>query len=223
MPYCKNCGTELSDQAQFCPNCGAKTEGAASPGQGIPPTAREEPQDRGTGAATQTAYSGLGRRFVAHLFDGLMVLVAYIVIGSVVAMQTGDLTEDGFAMEGGPALVAMLLTFVVSLAYFSILESFGGGRTLGKLIAGIRVADMSGGRCSFGQALTRNILRLVDGFAFYLVGIVLVLMSDKNQRLGDRVAHTVVINVPKKQSAEKKDSSSGVRFSMGSGSGYLDT
>ena len=192
-------------------------------GQNASANAEDAQPNTKSDAAGHAAYSGLGRRFVAHIFDGLMVLVAYIVIGSLIAMQTGDMTEDGFAMEGTPALVAMLLTFVVSLAYFSLLESSSGGRTLGKLIAGIRVADISGGRCSFGQALTRNLLRLVDGFAFYLVGIVLVVMSDKNQRLGDRIAHTVVINVPKKRSAGEKDKSSGVHFSMGRGSGYLDT
>ncbi len=224
MSFCQNCGTELSEQAQFCPNCGAKAGAAELPHQNTPSNVEQAPQNAGTGTAGHVAYAGLGRRFVAHVFDGLMVLVAYIVIGSVVATQTGGMTEDGFAMEGGPALIAILLTFLVSLAYFSILESSGGGRTLGKLVAGIRVADISGGRCSFGQALIRNILRLVDGFAFYLVGLVLVLMSDKNQRLGDRIAHTMVINVPKKKQSEtKKDNSSGVRFSMGSGSGYLDS
>lgn len=222
MSFCQNCGTELSDQAQFCPNCGAKAGALELPGQNAPATVAAAPQNSGTDVAAHIAYSGLGRRFVAHVFDGLMVLAAYLVIGSIVAMQTGGMTEDGFAMEGGPALIAMLATFVVTLAYFSILESSGGGRTLGKLVAGIRVVDISGGRCSFSQALIRNLLRLVDGFAFYLVGIVLVLMSDKNQRLGDRIGHTVVINVPKAKPASKTDGTSGVRFSMGSGSGYLD-
>jgi hypothetical protein len=64
-------------------------------------------------------------------------------------------------------------------------------------MAGIRVANESGGNATFSQALMRNILRLVDGLVFYIVGIILILNSDKKQRLGDRVAGTVVLHTHK--------------------------
>ncbi|MCE7699077.1 MAG: alpha/beta fold hydrolase [Methanobacterium paludis] len=45
----------------------------------------------------------------------------------------------------------------------------------------------------YTQSFVRNILRIIDGLFFYIVGIILIDSSDKNQRLGDRAAHTLVI------------------------------
>jgi uncharacterized RDD family membrane protein YckC len=42
-------------------------------------------------------------------------------------------------------------------------------------------------------ALVRSLLRVVDGLFGYLVGFVAVLASQKNQRLGDMAAHTLVV------------------------------
>jgi uncharacterized RDD family membrane protein YckC len=69
-----------------------------------------------------------------------------LIIGSMVAARTGGMIDDGFYLQGTPALVAILLTFLVTLGYFAVLESSGNGKTLGKLIAGIGVADASGGK-----------------------------------------------------------------------------
>jgi uncharacterized RDD family membrane protein YckC len=44
-----------------------------------------------------------------------------------------------------------------------------------------------------GAATIRTLLRLVDGLFGYLVGFVVVLASDKNQRLGDMAAKTLVV------------------------------
>jgi uncharacterized RDD family membrane protein YckC len=43
------------------------------------------------------------------------------------------------------------------------------------------------------QAFTRNILPVIDGLLAYLIGAILIWRSDKKQRLGDRIAKTVVI------------------------------
>jgi uncharacterized RDD family membrane protein YckC len=39
----------------------------------------------------------------------------------------------------------------------------------------------------------RTALRLVDGFAGYLVAFITVLATAKRQRLGDMAAHTIVV------------------------------
>ena len=46
---------------------------------------------------------------------------------------------------------------------------------------------------TFGAALVRNLLRLVDALFFYLVGAIFALASPRGQRLGDRAAHTLVV------------------------------
>jgi uncharacterized RDD family membrane protein YckC len=67
------------------------------------------------------------------------------------------------------------------------------GMTLGKRIVGIRVVDEEGDVAGFGAAIVRNLLRLVDGLFFYLVGAIFALTSPRGQRLGDRAAHTLVV------------------------------
>ena len=46
---------------------------------------------------------------------------------------------------------------------------------------------------TYGAAFIRTILFIIDGLFVYLVGAILIWTSDKKQRLGDRVAHTVVL------------------------------
>lgn len=226
MSFCPNCGTELATGVHFCAQCGTRIEttGAPPPASFVQPSAPKTAGPAASAAAASTAPdpAGLGRRFVAHLIDGFLCLIAYLIIGSMVASQTGGMTDDGFSMQGAPALVTMLLTFIVTLGYFTVLESSGSGKTLGKLIAGIRVADANGGKASFNQALMRNILRLVDGLVFYLVGIILILRSDRKQRLGDRVAGTVVLRSHKSGHPKGERSRSSIKFSMGGNPDFID-
>lgn len=67
------------------------------------------------------------------------------------------------------------------------------GRTLGKRVTSLVVATPEGGRPSPGSIAVRNVLRVVDGLLFYLVGFLFVVLTDRRQRLGDLVADTVVV------------------------------
>jgi len=58
---------------------------------------------------------------------------------------------------------------------------------------GIRVVDEEGDEIDLAGAVIRNLLRLVDGLFFYLVGALFAFSSPRGQRLGDRAAHTVVV------------------------------
>lgn len=224
MAYCSNCGIELKPNARFCHACGTAVGATAGPAG----TAAPQPAQPRTDAAPsheQTAYIGLGPRFAAHLIDGVVVLVLFWIIGSRIAAKTGGTTETGFELHGGPALTVIMITLIAAILYFTLTEGVWNGQSLGKKLLHIKVVGEDGSPCSFTQALTRNVVRLVDAFALYLVGIVMVLRSPKKQRLGDRIAHTVVVAAPKRARAEapSKEKTSSVHFSMGKGSGYLDT
>lgn len=134
---------------------------------------------------TDQNYGGLGVRFVATILDTIVI----VAIGYLLAMLTGMTTASGFNLQGGPAL----LWFLIGLAYFVALEAEFGW-TLGKRAVGIEVRTTDGGSIDYGDSLIRNVLRVVDGFFFYLVGVVLILLSDEQQRLGDRVGNTVVVS-----------------------------
>lgn len=84
-----------------------------------------------------------------------------------------------------------LVLFVV--VYFSVQEALFGA-TWGKLVAGLCVVDADGAHASLGAVLVRNILRPLDYWpAFYVLGAISAVLSPLRQRLGDRVAHTVVV------------------------------
>lgn len=129
-------------------------------------------------------YAGIGRRFVAQIID----VVVLFVIAYVIALGTGDTTGTGFNIQGGPAF----LWFAIGAGYFILLEG-KYGQTVGKRLTGIIVTTVDGGDIDIQASLIRNVLRVVDGFLFYAVGAILILLSDREQRLGDRVANTVVL------------------------------
>ncbi|QIN84728.1 hypothetical protein GBA63_20295 [Rubrobacter tropicus] len=61
------------------------------------------------------------------------------------------------------------------------------------MLLGIRVVREGGGTPGLRAAVVRTALRLVDSLFGYLVAFVTVLVSGKNQRLGDMAAHTLVV------------------------------
>ena len=65
----------------------------------------------------------------------------------------------------------------------------------GKLIAGISVRNPDGGKIMLKQSVIRNLVRLVDGIFFNLVGVIIIYRSPLNQRLGDKIAKTVVCRI----------------------------
>jgi hypothetical protein len=72
------------------------------------------------------ATDGQGRQIaqwrivVAAILD---FLTAFFIFGYLIALVTGDTTEGGFSLEGGPAI----LLFVLLVAYFWIGRKYLGG------------------------------------------------------------------------------------------------
>lgn len=132
------------------------------------------------------AQAGVGSRFVAQLVDGL--LVAALVLAVVVAAV---LVEDGpMAM-----LIGGGLAFFLQIGYFAAWEARWRGQTPGKRAVGLRVLRADGSPVTATEALLRNILRLVDLLPVLgLVGIVSILATRRDQRVGDLAAGTVVVH-----------------------------
>lgn len=127
---------------------------------------------------------GVGRRAVAVIIDGILLMIVGWALGAVM----GGSTATGFNLGGGPALIFFLIAF----AYFVVMEKTQGA-TLGKKLMGLKVVRENGSPMDWGTSVIRNILRLIDGFAFYLVGAIVVWVSKKKQRLGDMAAKTLVV------------------------------
>ena len=134
-------------------------------------------------AAVTMQYQGIWIRFISFLIDTIVLGVLIGVIGSILGFSVVSRTAGwGFG----------LLSFIIFLAYFTYLEG-SKGQTIGKMVTKIKVVGEDGEMINMNQAFTRNILRVIDGLLAYLIGAILIWRSDKKQRLGDRIAKTVVI------------------------------
>jgi uncharacterized RDD family membrane protein YckC len=148
-----------------------------------PPPAAPAPQPLAT-TMPSPVFAGVGLRFVAVLIDSILLMgVAWAW-----AALVGGATSEGFELTGLPAVAWM-----VACALYYIATEARLGATVGKLAVGLRVTLEDGSRLDWRASVIRNLLRVVDAFAFYLVGAVLVWTSPRRQRLGDRVAGTIVV------------------------------
>ena len=70
-----------------------------------------------------------------------------------------------------------------------------GGRTPAMRLLGLRIVTEWGGTPTLGAYTVRWLLQVVDGFAFGLAGLLVMLLSRRHQRTGDLVARTLVVRV----------------------------
>ncbi len=147
---------------------------------------------------TRAATMVLPRRVVALIIDILILsgVEAWVnhVFG-VTRISGGSLpaASRGFASFTTSTTVDWPWTVAVLVAYFAVPEVLFGA-TPGKAWVGLRVCTVQGGRPTAWALVPRNLLRPVDALPFgYLLGGALVLISRSRQRLGDRLAGTVVM------------------------------
>jgi uncharacterized RDD family membrane protein YckC len=137
------------------------------------------------GIELELVLAGVGSRFAATLLDIVVQLGAIFAL----AIVLGPLGSNGYVVAA--YLVAV---FVILFAYDIVLETWNRGRSIGKLAAGLRVVRVGGEAEGFLTAAVRNFLRIVDFLpAFYVVGVISILVTSRNQRLGDLAAGTLVV------------------------------
>ena len=88
--------------------------------------------------------------------------------------------------------------WVPFLCYSLIFESLNKGATPGKKVFGIRVMRVDGREIQFTDYLMRWIFRLIDiTMSLGTLAMFFALSSEKNQRIGDYMANTVVVVLKK--------------------------
>jgi len=137
------------------------------------------------GIELEMVLAGVGSRFAAALLDVVIQVGAIFALAIVIA-PAGD---SGFVVA-----VYLVAVFLVIFSYDIALETWNRGRTVGKLAAGLRVVRAGGEPEGFLTAAVRNFLRIVDFLpAFYVVGVISILVTSRNQRLGDLAAGALVV------------------------------
>jgi len=133
----------------------------------------------------------LGNRFVAFVLDTLFLFGIFIVVDAWAFMRWGSVEGAELRLTTAAVVVAGLLNAVILFAYGWLLEA-GFGATLGKAIVGIRVIRYSEGHPLAVLAI-RNLLRIVDGLGFYVIGALVAGCSGLRRRIGDLCAGTAVV------------------------------
>lgn len=135
-----------------------------------------------------------GNRGFAAMVD--FGIASLIFVG---AQFLGNAGTDRFGARFATWLgVFILLTLLLAWSYFVLLEWLWQGQTIGKRMFGLRVIRDDGAPAGFIAVLIRNLLRMVDFLpAFYGLGLVMVIVSSRAQRLGDMAAGTYVVRAPR--------------------------
>ena len=145
--------------------------------------------------------AGLGSRFLALLLDTVIQFAANFVLVIVVVLVFSATMKSGavnrMSDTAGKWFIAgiILVYFLLFWGYFALFEAFRNGQTPGKSVLKIRVIKGSGRQITFFEALARNLLRVIDALpGMYLVGVISILLTKENKRLGDLVADTIVVH-----------------------------
>ena len=135
------------------------------------------------GVEVELTLAGIGSRFMAGAVDFGIQLVVIIALGVILQPAAG-----------AGAAIFTSASFLLIFFYDVLFEVLGGGRTPGKRMNGLRVVRSGGRPITLVRSALRNILRLIDILpGFYAVGMAVIFISPKNQRVGDLAAGTHVV------------------------------
>jgi uncharacterized RDD family membrane protein YckC len=121
---------------------------------------------------------GVWPRFLAALVDSIIFGILGGILSAILGTQQATLSGS--------------FVGVLAIVYYIVMEATQGA-TLGKMALGLRVVRVDGAPISWSESIIRNLLRIVDSLFGYLLGAIFIWTSPLKQRLGDKVAKTVVV------------------------------
>ncbi|MDQ3682152.1 MAG: RDD family protein [Bacteroidota bacterium] len=157
------------------------------------------------------------RRLIAWILD-VFVLLFYIYV----VFKMIDFFESNHDAERTWALVILLI--IPLFTYHLFCELLMNGQSVGKRIMGLRVVNENGGRPAISQFIIRWLIRTSDymvvvillygpiaatqnmgffwkisaAFSLFMADVILMNATKKHQRLGDILAHTLLIRTEQK-------------------------
>jgi uncharacterized RDD family membrane protein YckC len=145
--------------------------------------------------ALEFPLAGIGSRFLAMTIDTAIQLGVGFILFIALALAIPAMRVFGSIAPQWAIAIMIVAVFTIYYGYFAFFEAAWNGQTPGKRYANLRVMKDDGRPISPYDAITRNLLRIVDQLpAFYGIAILSVFFSKQNKRLGDFVAGTVVVH-----------------------------
>jgi uncharacterized RDD family membrane protein YckC len=162
--------------------------------------------------------AGIGSRFMALAIDTVIQTLLYIagILAMIGIVRYAPALPAWFAWLPNSWVPALLIIFLfcVYWGYFALFEVIWKGQTPGKRLAGIRAIKNSGRALNVYEVIGRNLLRAVDALpTMYIAGIVSMMISRQNQRLGDHLVGSIVVHDKRAEEIRPEWSSSAVQSS----------
>jgi len=188
---CPRCQRTVDPKLRRCSWCGVNVP----PGQhlleqsGVVVPIRAN-DSRNSDSATP-CLATLGDRLIALMLDSAILAIACALVDVWVFMHWGVISGGELRITAATILASGSLDLVIAFLYLWVLEA-SLGSTLGKAIMGIGVVNNSN-RSAMAASAIRNLLRIVDGLGFYMLGALIASCSRFRRRLGDLCAGTYVV------------------------------
>lgn len=152
------------------------------------------------------ALASIGNRFIAAAIDhAIQFFTIFVVAYAFLNLSNYDIVNSEkspleFAQEMSKWTIAMMIIalFLIFAGYFVFFEWLWNGQTPGKKLLKLRVIRDDGRPITLWEAMARNLLRIFDaipGFIVpvYSIGLIVIFLSNRDQRVGDVFAGTVVV------------------------------
>ncbi|MBA4029752.1 MAG: hypothetical protein C0478_02395 [Planctomyces sp.] len=157
-------------------------------------------------ADTTVQMASILRRGIAKMIDMFLIFTPPYAIAGYFLYQAdwpaiiAEFQDPNFARQGLSAwlirglfwgLAACIYAMTTFLLYCWMEGTWG--KTPGKLVCGIETLRTTLRPCGFFRSILRNAAMMIDMFFNYVVGVMLIALQYKWQRVGDLLADTVVV------------------------------
>ncbi len=125
--------------------------------------------------------ASLSARFIGQILDGLVAFMIFFV------------PTLAFRFLGAPAILSWfpVMCLILAILYLLFSDGFSNGQSYGKRVVKTAVVDAATGLpCTFGKSFLRNLLLDFLGPIDWIF-----VFGAKRQRLGDKAANTIVIDL----------------------------
>jgi len=148
----------------------------------------------------QVELANVGSRTLAILVDIALGGLVLFIVYALTMLLARNAADDWLARLSSNALktALILLIFGFQWCYFNLFEWIWNGQTPGKRLLHLRVIKVDGAQVSGIDVLLRNLSRPIDTLGpMGLIGLFMIFVTRKAQRLGDLMARTLVIHETK--------------------------
>jgi uncharacterized RDD family membrane protein YckC len=178
-----------SSEAAFSPSFNQKDYQAKSCPVYLQENKKEE--IHGTGCTTQIEYASLLKRLMAFLID---IIILTVFMGGLLILLTIIIPNSDTTNFDNCFMLWVIISACASFIYFVLFNMTG--QSCGKMGLKIKVVSEQNQKLSLFQSFLRTLMLIVDLMPYFIPGLLALIVmasSEKNQRLGDIITKTIVI------------------------------